>query len=160
MNKAAVAAPVGVMALIGSALLGASPAQAATVYHSPQGHARHGVVSADGDTATMSGVIKCFGDDGVLWASLKQGGDGDLTAEGSSATARSWYDVHIPLTCDGKRHWITAVLTKQVPNPGHPAEYKNLLDGRAHFQWCVTDNNNGAFGFSSNAGWRMVSQTG
>ena len=82
-------------------------------------------------------------------------------AEGSSATARSWYDVHIPLTCDGKRHHIPAVLSRQVPNPGHPAEYKNLLDGRAHFQWCVTDTHgDNVFGFSSNSGWRVVNQTG
>ncbi len=161
MKKQAAVAPIGAMVLIGSALMAGPAAQAATAYHPPHGHANHGVVSADGDTATVSGVIRCFGNDGVLWASLKQGGKGDLTAEGSSATARSWYDVHIPLTCDGKRHHITAVLTKQVPNPGHPAAYKNLLDGRAHFQWCVTDTHgDNVFGFSSNSGWRVVNQTG
>ena len=48
------------MVLIGSALMAGPAAQAATAYHSPHGHANHGVVTADGDTAK---VVDCSSSD-------------------------------------------------------------------------------------------------
>ena len=99
------------------------------------------LVVFDGDTATVAGTYRCAkGVEAVLWASVKQGGPGDLAAEGSSQTAASWYDVHHPLTCDGRTRPIAVELSKQTPfGPREP--YVDLRPssraGKAWVQWCV-----------------------
>ena len=97
----------------------------------------------DGETATVAGSYRCpKGVQGVLWASVKQGGPGDLSAEGSSMTAASWYDVHQPLTCDGRTRPIVVELTQQTPF-GEREPYVDLRPsrtaGKAWVQWCITD---------------------
>jgi hypothetical protein len=158
MRARALAASVALVAA--SAVAFASTAQSAPAYHQPTGHAYRQNIVANDSKAIVFGEVKCYGGDGVLWASIKQGGKGDLTAEGSSSTARSWYDVHIPLNCNGVTHVVKAVLTKEGPNPGHPGAYRNLRDGIAWIQWCVTDSTftGGSSGFSSFSSWRHVFQ--
>jgi hypothetical protein len=97
------------------------------------------VVSASHpNEAYLSGSYRCSGG-AVLWASVKQGGP-NPTAEGSSATVDSWYDTHVPLNCNGAWHRLYVQVTKEKPNPGHPANYVRLRPGAAWVQWCVAVN--------------------
>ena len=125
-------------------LVGAGPAAAGPAAGPPALPANRvlPLVVFDGETATVAGTYQCAkGVQAVLWASVKQGGSGDLSAEGSSRTAASWYDVHQPLRCDGKVHPLAAELTQQTAVGREP--YVDLRPtrraGKAWVQWCVTD---------------------
>src|SRR5664279_6164853 len=100
--------------------------------------ARVVVSTSHPNEAYLSGSYRCSGG-AVLWASVKQGGP-NPTAEGSSATVDSWYDTHVPLNCNGAWHRLYVQVTKEKPNPGHPANYVRLRPGAAWVQWCVAVN--------------------
>ena len=162
MKKQTLLTGLGAAAVLGL-MTTAAPAATTSDYSPPSGSAYPQNIVADDNHATVFGEVQCWGGDGgTLWASIKQGGKGDLTAEGSSATARSWYDTHIPLNCDGKTHVVKAVVRKEAPNPGHKRAYKQLRNGRAWIQWCVTDPTftgaPGDVGFSSYTAWLKVYQ--
>jgi hypothetical protein len=122
----------------------AASASASIPYQEPTGKAFPQIVVAHGNRAVIFGNYSCTRP-GVLWASVKEGG-GHLTEEGSSSTAKSWYDTHVPLTCDGRVHNIRVVIHKEPPNEGHPSAYRNFIDGQGYVQWCVTDS---TFDFTS-----------
>jgi hypothetical protein len=136
------------------AVSGAGAAQAQGLPYNGS-HSTPQTIVADDAQAWVYGTYKCSGGAGTLWASIKQGGKGDLTAEGSSSTARSWYDAHIALKCDGTFHVLKARVAKEPPNSGHPTRYKNLYTGKAYVQWCVTVGNSL---ISSDSRWHQVRQ--
>jgi hypothetical protein len=128
----------------------------------PTGMAYPQTIVAHGDDAVIYGNYSCTNGPGVLWASVKQGGS-DLSGEGSSSRARSWFDTHVPLNCDGHRHNIRVVIDKEAPNDGHTDPYRNLRDGRGYVQWCVTDSRfdgTSETGLSSFSRWLQVEQAG
>lgn len=136
----------------------AIPAGAATSYKNPTGRATsYNVIrgASDASEAFLTGTYRCYGENGVLWASVKQGGP-DPTAEGSSGTVDSWYDGHFALNCNGRTHRVTVEVVKQTKEVG---EYADLHSGRSWIQWCVTDNHfnpETGDGLSSYSHWKSV----
>lgn len=134
----------------------ATPAMAAT----PAANAK--VVSVSpvelvGTKVLVAGSYNCVGTYHHLWVSAKQG-PGDLTQEGSSSIAKSWYDVTLDNTmapetkviCDGKTRTIVVSLLRQKGN---------LHKGRVYVQFCLIAANkaNGSDGvLSSNMHYRWA----
>jgi hypothetical protein len=93
-----------------------------------------------GDQVYVAGSYRCTGKYHHLWVSVKQG-PGDLTQEGSSSIAKSWYDRTYDNTmapdstvkCDGRTH---AVLARLLHQKG-----RQVWKGRVYLQFCLLAGN-------------------
>ena len=96
-----------------------------------------GKIKPTKNKATLTVTYNC--DHGeTLWISAKQSASGKkdarLSKEGSSKTAKSWWQSHRnKVTCDGAKH--TASFTIDKVEPGSKGKLKK---GVAFVQFCVT----------------------
>ena len=116
-------------------------------------------VYLDNGKPMVAATYRCTGRLSHLWVSSKQG-PGDLTQEGSGATARSWYQRtwdNTKVVCNGKQQ---TALFKMRPT-GDTGRVR--ADRRAYVQFCLLTANRpsgfeegGNSSFASNMRYRQV----
>ena len=137
-------------ALAATTLVGAAaPASAA------EDKAAHGTVlgyvTANGDSATITGRYRCFGGmQAHLWASIKQGPRINGTTQTSSQYADSWYDTNynfsednpdgLTVPCDGAWHTQSFTLMRVDKTWGPWFPGTALKAGAAYVQFCLVPN--------------------
>ena len=157
MKRMMTVAALSLLAATGAQLGAAAPASAHLKgWAAPEVSYVKGNVFADGDAASVRAKYRCAPETEMthLWVSVKQGGDGDLTAEGSGATAKAWYDTNMvegepEVVCDGR--WQTV----DVPIAKH-AHKSQLERGEAYVQFCLYTMKGEDMQFASVNRWSTV----